>query len=155
VPLYCRNLSGPPRSWLAYSKRSIEKTFASARLANDTQARSLISCLSESETVLGIETGTVYYDFPLFRDSADRLHRADILLTSRSHGVVLFATLPAEITSTALAVADDDLSQLQSIIFGKTVCLSSRSAFSSKHPTPGPPELRMADTSNPRPSICG
>jgi superfamily I DNA and RNA helicase len=101
----------------------MEKTFASARLKSDTRARDPITYLDDSENSLNIDTGTVYYDFPLFQDANERLHRAGVLLASRSHGVVLFAAIAPE-DSAALSGADEDLSQLQSIIFGK--CLQSK-----------------------------
>ncbi len=101
----------------------MEKTFASARLAGDTRARSLISYLDESENELNLDTATVYYDFPIFQDSNERLHRAGVLLASRSHGIELFSTFSPSDTA-RIASADEDLSQLQSIIFGK--CLQSK-----------------------------
>jgi len=72
---------------------------------------------------MGIDTGTLYYDFPLFQDSNERLHRAGVLLASRSHGIDLFSIVPPNNADTIRA-ADEDLSQLQSIIFGK--CLQSK-----------------------------
>ena len=53
----------------------MEKTFASARLAGDTRARSLISYLDDNlRADLQIETSTVYYDFPAFpRHTNERL----------------------------------------------------------------------------------
>ncbi len=101
----------------------MEKTFASARLAADMRSRSLISYLDEIQNESNIEAGTVYYDFPVFQDSNERLHRAGILLASRSHGIELFSTIsPTDLA--AVASADEDLSQIQSIIFGK--CLQSK-----------------------------
>lgn len=74
----------------------MEKTFASARLAGDAQSRHLIDYITFIEAEIGIVDGTLYYDFPLYRDSSDQLHQADVLLASRSHGVVLFSTISAE-----------------------------------------------------------
>jgi hypothetical protein len=101
----------------------MEKTFASARLAGDLGARSLISFLDGVEHDMGIDTGTLYYDFPLFRDSNERLHRAGVLLASRSHGIDLFSIVTPN-NPEAVRASDEDLSQLQSIIFGK--CLQSK-----------------------------
>lgn len=101
----------------------MEKTFASARLASDAGARSLISYLDNAQNDMAIDTGTVYYDFPLFQDSNERLHRAGVLLASRSHGIELFSLVSSNSAPVVMA-ADEDLSQLQSIIFGK--CLQSK-----------------------------
>jgi superfamily I DNA and RNA helicase len=51
------------------------------------------------------------------------LHRAGVLLASRSHGIDLFSVVSPNKLET-ISAADEDLSQLQSIIFGK--CLQSK-----------------------------
>lgn len=102
----------------------MERTFASAKLSGDIQAKALIDSLSGLERDLSVESGIVYYDFPLFRDSNDDLHRAQVLLASRSHGLQIFAIAPGRSSPDALLGLDNDLSQLESVIFGK--CLQSR-----------------------------
>lgn len=103
----------------------MEKTFASAKLSRDPEARALIDYLVEREREFEIDDGVLYYEFPLFRDTNDELHRAHVLLASSNHGVVIFGLVPGnEMSESDIAAHDEKLSQLESVLFGK--CLQSR-----------------------------
>lgn len=91
----------------------MERRIASPTVVDNHAARSLITDLEELEVVLGIQNGIIYYDFPLFRDESDHLHRPQMALASRSHGLILF-----EISNDP-ASADQKLGQLDSIIYAK------------------------------------
>src|SRR3989344_167714 len=91
----------------------MDKRIASPRIRTDHAARSLIQNLEALERELGIAEAVVYYDFPIFRDESDKLYKPQVVLASRSHGIVLFAI------SNDILAADTDLSQLDSILFAK------------------------------------
>ena len=69
----------------------MDKRIASPRIRTDHAARSLIQNLEALERELGIAEAVVYYDFPIFRDESDKLYKPQVVLASRSHGIVLFA----------------------------------------------------------------
>lgn len=82
---------------------------------------SVVDYLREQERDLGLLDAVLYYDFPLFRDTENELHRSYLLLASRSHGVVLLnvsrsSGRPQDKKS--IRIRDDQIVQLHSIIFG-------------------------------------
>jgi len=102
----------------------MEKLTASNALVGDKRSQALIDYLSDLEQEVGIVSGVIYYDYPLFRDSDDILYRSKVLLASRSHGVQIFAVtglVDREFTHAVAAQLDADLSQLASIIFSKLI----------------------------------
>jgi len=93
----------------------MDKRFGSPNIANDFIAQSLIKELENLEEEKGVKDGIVYYDFPIFRDEYDNLSKPDVVLASKSHGLILFST------SNVIQKADLILSQLDSIIYSKLV----------------------------------
>ncbi len=98
----------------------MDRRIASPELVNDPAARQLISVLDEVVKELNVNSATFYYSFPLFRDESNKLYKSKSLLISKSHGVVLFNVV-GEVGRdlSTLHKADDDLTQLDSILFGK------------------------------------
>src|SRR5687768_15291304 len=72
--------SGPPL---------MDRVFQGSLLAQDAAMRSVVEHLARIEEETGLIDAVLYYDFPVFKDHQDRLFRADLLLGSRSHGLVL------------------------------------------------------------------
>ncbi len=91
----------------------MERRIASPKIRDDHAALSLISHIEGLEDVLGIQNGIIYYAFPLYRDESDRLYQTDVVLVSKTHGIVLFAV------SNDFGSSDDLLSQLDSILYAK------------------------------------
>lgn len=101
----------------------MERNYSQARLNHDLAANDLITHLLGSEDSHGFGDGIIYFDFPLFRDLDDVLYRSSVLLASRSHGLILFKTVnPTGMPNRVLSErADQELTQLDSIIFSKLI----------------------------------
>ncbi|MYA32667.1 MAG: hypothetical protein F4164_05320 [Gemmatimonadales bacterium] len=99
----------------------MERVFQGARLSQDPAAQPVVDYLVGQESDLGLLDAVLYYDFPLFRDTENELHRSYLLLASRSHGVVLLHVSgshgrPPDVKG--IRGKDDQIVQLHSIIFG-------------------------------------
>ena len=99
----------------------MDKRIASVSFNDDPLTRHLIDLLNEIEVELGLLDAIFYYNYPLFRDESNRLYRSKALLASRSHGVVVLCPLanPRDGNFSKLIQGDRELSQLDSIIYGK------------------------------------
>ena len=58
------------------------------RINRDPIGREFIDHLKGSAGTLGLTDAAIYYDFPAYADYETVSHQPDILLASRSHGVV-------------------------------------------------------------------
>ena len=99
----------------------MERVFQGTRLSQDLAALSVVNYLREQESALGLLDAVLYYDFPLFRDTENELHRSYLLLVSRSHGVVLLNVSGSgdrPLDENGIRSKDDQIVQLHSIIFG-------------------------------------
>ncbi|MDE0621438.1 MAG: ATP-binding domain-containing protein [Bryobacterales bacterium] len=99
----------------------MERVFQATRFSRDPAAQSVVTYLDEQESDLGLLDAVLYYDFPLFRDTENELHRSYLLLASRSHGVVLVnvtASHDGPLDVDDIRTKDDQIVQLYSIIFG-------------------------------------
>ena len=99
----------------------MERVFHGTRLSQDLAAQPVVDYLRDQERDLGLLDAVLYYDFPLFRDTENELHRSYLLLASRSHGVVLLHVSgsdgrPSDVKG--IRSKDDQIVQLHSIIFG-------------------------------------
>ena len=110
----------------------MEHVFHGTRLSQDPAAKSVVTYLDEQESDLRLLDAVLYYDFPLFRDTENELHRSYLLLSSRSHGVVLInvsGSPDRPLDVKGIRGKDDQIVQLHSIIFGmllKSKVLRSR-----------------------------
>lgn len=110
----------------------MERVFQGTRLSQDPAALSVVNYLRKKESDLGLLDAVLYYDFPLFRDTENELHRSYLLLVSRSHGVVLLNVSGSgdrPLDEHGIRSKDDQIVQLHSIIFGmllKSKVLRSR-----------------------------
>ncbi|OPA87542.1 hypothetical protein BFW88_18785 [Pseudomonas fluorescens] len=110
------------------------------RLQEDPLGRDLIESLKNSESAISSSPSALYYDFPVYSDYDGADHKPDILVLSRSCGVVAIRVITAiqvdrDNTSTLLAV-DDSLNQFCSLLIGRLlkskVLRKSRSQLSLK-----------------------
>jgi len=98
----------------------MEKRIASPELVNDPAARNLLDVLETISDEIDIVDAIFYYDFPIFRDESNQLYRSKILLVTRSHGLYIFSyTTDIERDTVNVLKADNELSQLDSILYGK------------------------------------
>jgi superfamily I DNA and RNA helicase len=100
----------------------MEKNYSVAQLRRDPVARGLVEHLVENEKKLRIVDGSLYFQYPLFRDDTDTLVRSSVLLAARSHGLMIFVTIqsePARLTAAEVHRLDDELSQVDSLLFSK------------------------------------
>lgn len=100
----------------------MDKQFASSRLRTDKPSADLIRYLLEIEKDVKATDGVLYYDFPFFRDDTDTLYRSNVVLTSKSHGIVLFQTSGLDDPKNhidEIATLDESLDQLYSLVFSK------------------------------------
>lgn len=99
---------------------AMDRRIASPDLTTDPAARELLSFLDEITESLAIQDSTFYYDFPIFRDESNTLYRSKVLLATRSHGLfVLAPTTNIARSNSELLKIDKELTQLDSILFGK------------------------------------
>ena len=99
----------------------MERVLQGIRLSQDPAAQSVVTYLGEQESDLGLLDAVLYYDFPLFRDTENELHRSYLLLASRSHGIVLVNVSGSHdrpLDVEGIRTKDDKIVQLHSIIFG-------------------------------------
>lgn len=99
----------------------MERVFQGTRLSQDPAALPVVNYLHEQTSDLGLLEAVLYYDFPLFRDTENELHRSYLLLASRSHGVVLLnvsGSRDRPLDKKGIRSKDDQIVQLHSIIFG-------------------------------------
>lgn len=99
----------------------LDKRIASPQIKDDHLARELIGLLDDWEEELQIREAVIYYDFPLFRDEGNGFFRPTLLLASRTHGLAAIEIVPSAAPSgpDVFSSADNKLSQIDSIIFGK------------------------------------
>jgi superfamily I DNA and RNA helicase len=99
----------------------METNITSPKLRTDHRARALMQHLLDEEGSMGIESGVLYYGFPVFRDSDDVMYRSEVLLASRSHGLAIFEIpdFADRATPDQVRAADSELTQLYTIIYGK------------------------------------
>ncbi|WP_085639245.1 MULTISPECIES: DEAD/DEAH box helicase [unclassified Pseudomonas] len=93
------------------------------RLQEDPLGRDLIDSLKNSENAISASSSTLYYDFPVYSDYDGADHKPDILVLSRSCGILAIRVITEiqadrDSTSSLLAV-DDSLNQFCSILIGR------------------------------------
>ena len=93
------------------------------RLQDDPLGRDLIESLKDSESVVSSSPSALYYDFPVYSDYDGADHKPDILVLSRSCGILAIRVITAyqagrDTTSSLLAV-DESLNQFCSILIGR------------------------------------
>lgn len=99
----------------------MDRVFQAGQLTRDPVARAIVDHLRTLEEPLQIRGGTLYYDFPIFRDDEDKLYRSHVMIASMSHGVLLITgsdATEATFDENAISDADDQITQLSRIIFG-------------------------------------
>lgn len=93
------------------------------RLQDDPLGRDLIESLKDSESAISSSPSALYYDFPVYSDYDGADHKPDVLVLSRSCGILAIRVITAtqverDSTSSLLAV-DDSLNQFCSILIGR------------------------------------
>lgn len=93
------------------------------RLQEDPLGRDLIDSLKNSESAISSSSSALYYDFPVYSDYDGADHKPDILVLSRSCGILAIRVITEvqadrDSTSSLLAV-DDSLNQFCSILIGR------------------------------------
>jgi len=93
------------------------------RLQEDPLGRDLIESLKNSESAISSSPSALYYDFPVYSDYDGADHKPDILVLSRSCGILAIQVITAiqadrDSTSSLLAV-DESLNQFCSILIGR------------------------------------
>lgn len=68
----------------------MEKNLNRVLLKDDTCAESLVKALEDREADWGLENSYLYHNFPLYRDEEEASSRANILLISPKHGILVF-----------------------------------------------------------------
>lgn len=68
----------------------MQKNWNESVLDNDLAASSLIKILVDNATNFNINTSYIYHNFPLYRDEEELSSRANILIISKNHGIILF-----------------------------------------------------------------
>lgn len=102
----------------------METNLDEKRLRSDPTVWEIINYFQENEHVLGLEEAQLYYDFPILKDSDDRVVIAKILLLSPNHGIIAISTLTT--TSVAnvgneLKWADTGLDHVVSLIYSRLI----------------------------------
>ncbi len=94
------------------------------RLSNDSTTWELIKFLEDNVHRLGLDKSQVYYNFPILKDSDDKLVIAKILLLSDKHGMVAITPLDTINRVNAekeLKIADDELEQIFTLIYSRLI----------------------------------
>ncbi|WP_419736522.1 DEAD/DEAH box helicase [Pseudomonas sp. COR18] len=93
------------------------------RLQEDPLGRDLIESLKSSDSAISSSPSALYYDFPVYSDYDGVDHKPDILVLSRSCGILAIRVITAvqadrDSTNSLLAV-DESLNQFCSILIGR------------------------------------
>jgi superfamily I DNA and RNA helicase len=68
----------------------MEKNVNELLLKQDPSARELIRNLEDGRNILGLESSFLYFNFPLYKDEEEHSSKANVLLVSQNHGIILF-----------------------------------------------------------------
>ncbi len=102
----------------------MEKVITHPRYTQDASARELVEHLDRQQRALGLEDAVVYYDFPVFQDYDDAIHRPNIMILSPQHGLIVIqlvaATGPAALDE-RLEAEDEELEEFYSLLFSRLI----------------------------------
>lgn len=97
----------------------MDQRIASPSLVSDIASKQVRELLDEICTEENINSPVFYYNFPLFRDNDNVLHKTKVVLASKSHGLILIAPTTNAESDDELEKKDSELSQLDTIIYSK------------------------------------
>ncbi len=93
------------------------------RLQDDPLGKDLIELLKDSVSAISSSTSALYYDFPVYSDYDGADHKPDILVLTRSCGILairmITATQANRDTTSSLLAVDESLNQFCSILIGR------------------------------------
>jgi superfamily I DNA and RNA helicase len=104
----------------AYMETSIDER----RLSADTVSWEMIKFVQDNQERLGLEEAQLFYDFPILKDSDDKVIIAKILLLSPVHGLLVLQTLDTSIDANAkdeLENADEELEHVFSLLYSRLI----------------------------------
>ncbi len=92
------------------------------RLAAEPVVKELIQFLRGNEETLGLNKARLYYDFPILKDSDDKIVVAQLLVLSPNHGLALFGTTSVahnSDTDEKIELLDAEIENVFSLIFSR------------------------------------
>jgi superfamily I DNA and RNA helicase len=72
------------------TRADMEKNVNELLLKEDLSARELVRNLEDGKETLGLETSFLYFNFPLYKDEEEHSSKANVLLVSIKHGIIIF-----------------------------------------------------------------
>jgi superfamily I DNA and RNA helicase len=102
----------------------MEMNLEEAFFRNDHPTGEMVSFFQANEDELGLEEAQLYYEFPILKDSDDKIVIAKTLLLSPNHGVIAIDSLSITNiidTEILLKSADADLEQVFSLIYSRLI----------------------------------
>lgn len=101
---------------------AIDVLITTDRISRDPLAREFIEYVRGNTQLLRMDGGVVYYDFPTYADYETVAHKPDVLLVSKSFGVMavrFFDPSILPLSQTQVSDADESLGQFCSILIGR------------------------------------